>query len=173
MGHLLIGTPPETLSWRKVIHLIGSGADVAAIAAATSQAAEKSLIAAGRDPIPRHVFFLLTQIPLAARTKSFPTSLRRLGIYIDGPITLAALCSGFIGAVDRLAVAAKDRTDFGELATLSAVETLSAIVGSEQIDLFEGSDAEAELRTALGRLASARQFGVMCHDFLARFTRRH
>src|SRR5829696_1136739 len=153
MGHLLIGTPPETLSWRKVIHLIGSGADVAAIAAATSQAAEESLIAAGRDPIPRHVFFFLTQIPLAARTESFSTSLRKLGMFIDGPITLAALCSSFIEAVDRVAISARDRTDFGELAALSAVETLSAIVGNEQIDLFKRSDSEAELRAALGRLA--------------------
>ena len=42
MGHLLIGTLPETLPWRKVVHLIGSGADVKAIAAATSQAAEEA-----------------------------------------------------------------------------------------------------------------------------------
>jgi hypothetical protein len=136
MGHLLIGTLPETLPWRKVVHLIGSGADIRAIAAATSQAAEESLIAAGRDPIPKHVFYLLTQIPLAARSESFPTRLRKLGIFIDGPITLAALCSEFIEAVDRLAVSAGDRTDFGELATLSAVETLSAIVGNEQVDFF-------------------------------------
>jgi hypothetical protein len=119
------------------------------------------------------VFFLLTQIPLAAKTENLSPSLRRLGIYIDGPITLPALCSGFIEAVDRLAVTAKDRTDFGELATLSAVEALSAIVGSEQIDLFSDWDAETKLRAALGRLASARQFGILCHDFLARFTRRH
>ena len=41
------------------------------------------------------------------------------------------------------------------------------------LDLFGGLDAETQLRAALGRLASARQFGVLCHDFLARFTRRH
>jgi hypothetical protein len=173
MGHLLIGTLPETLPWRRVVHLIGSGADVTAIAAATSRAAEESLIAAGRDPVPRHVFFLLTQIPLAAKSESFSNSLRKLGIYIDGPITLAALCSGFIEAVDRLAGSARDRTDFGELATLSAVETLSAIVGNEQIDLFGASDSEGELGAALRRLASASQFGVLGHDFFARLTRRH
>jgi hypothetical protein len=152
MGHLLIGTLPQTLPWRRVIDLIARGADVRAIAAATSRAAEESLIAAGRDPIPKHVFFLLSQIPLAARSDSFSGSLRKLGIFIEGPITLAALCSGFMDAVDRLAVSAKDRTDFGELATLSAVEALSAIVGNEQIDLFDGSDSEAELRAALKRV---------------------
>jgi hypothetical protein len=119
------------------------------------------------------VFFLLTQIPLAARTESFSTSLRKLGMFIDGPITLAALCSSFIEAVDRVAISARDRTDFGDLAALSAVETLSAIVGNEQIDLFKRSDSEAELRAALGRLASSPQFGVMAHDFFARLTRRH
>ena len=35
MGHLLIGTLPQTLPWRRVIHLIASGADVAAAAAPT------------------------------------------------------------------------------------------------------------------------------------------
>jgi hypothetical protein len=107
MGHLLIGTLPETLPWRRVVHLIASGANVAAIAAATSQAAEESFISASRDPIPRHVFFLLSQIPLAAKTESFTNSLRKLGIFIDGPITLAALCGGLIEAVDRLAVSAR------------------------------------------------------------------
>src|SRR4051794_15007972 len=173
MGHLLIGTLPQTLPWRRVIDLIAGGAGVGVIAAATSQAAEESLISAGVDPVPRHVFYLLTQIPLAARTESFSNSLRKLGIFIEGPITLAALCSGFVEAVDRLAVSAKNRTDFGELATLSAVETLSAVVGNEQIHLFDGAQTEGEVKAALGRLASATEFGVLGHDFFARLTRRH
>jgi hypothetical protein len=173
MGHSRIGTLPATLPWRNVVHLIASGADVTAVAAATSQAAEASLVAAGRDPVPRHVFFLLTQLPLSAKGENFPDNLRKLGLYVDGPITLAALCSSFIEAVDRLALTASDRTDLGELATLSAVESLSAIVGSEQTDLFEDLNAEDRLRVALRRLASAKQFGVLCHDFLARLTRRH
>lgn len=173
MGHSRIGTLPTTLPWRKVVNLIGNGADVSAIAAATSQAAEASLITAGRDPIPRHVFFLLTQLPLAAKEKNFPDSLRKIGFYVDGPITLAALCSSFVEAIDRLALTAGDRTDLSELATLSAVESLSAIVGNEQTDLFDDLDAEDRLRVALGRFASAKQFAVLCHDFLARLTRRH
>jgi hypothetical protein len=71
MGHLLIGTPPETLSWRKVIHLIGSGADVAAIAAATSQAAEESLIAAGRDLSLGMCSFYSPRSPLLHEPRAF------------------------------------------------------------------------------------------------------
>lgn len=173
MGHSLIGELPATLPWRKVVGLIRSGADVAAIAAETSRAAEESLLAAGSDPIPRHVFFLVTQLPVVAKTDGFATSLRRIGIFLDGPITLAALCSAFIEAVDRLAIPARDRTDLGELATLSAVESLTAIVRREQIDLFEGAASESELRAALGRLSTATQFSVLAHDFFARLTRRH
>jgi hypothetical protein len=173
MGHSRIGELEATLPWRRVIGLITGGADVAVIAAATSEAAEHSLFLAGRDPVPRHVFYLLAQVPLAARADNFPTSLRPLGILLDGPITLAALCSGFIEAIDRLALRAKDRTDLGEIAALSAVESLSAIVGRETTDLFEGTDSEAQIRAALGRLATAKQFGVLAHDFFARLTRRH
>jgi hypothetical protein len=146
---------------------------VEAIAAEPSSAGVASLIAAGSDPVPKHVFYLLAQIPLAAKSENFATSLRKVGIFTEGAITLAALCSGFIAGVDRLAVSARDRTDFGELATLSAVESLMAIVGNEQIGLFPASDSETELRAALARLASATQFGVLGHDFFARLTRRH
>jgi hypothetical protein len=160
------------LPWKKVVRLIADGADVAPIAAETSRAAEESLLAASADPVPKYVFYLLCHLPLAARRDDLASSLRRLGIYIDGPITLAALCSGLIGAVDRLAVPAKNRTDFGELAALSAVESVSAIVGREGSDLF-GAPSEAELHAALARLATATQFSVLGHDFFARLTRRH
>jgi hypothetical protein len=173
MGHTRLGELEATLPWRRVIGLITSGADVAAIAAATSEAAEHSLFLAGRDPVPRHVFYLLAQVPLAARADNFPTSLRPLGILLHGPVTLASLCGGFVEAVDRLALPAKHRSDLGEIATLSAVESLSAIVGRETTDLFEGTDSEAEVGAALGRLATPKHFGILAHDFFARLTRRH
>jgi hypothetical protein len=53
--------------WQQVINLISGGADVRDVASATSVAAERSLERAGGDPILRHAFWLLTQIPLAAR----------------------------------------------------------------------------------------------------------
>ena len=71
MGHVRLGSLPKTRKWQQVIDLLGSDADVGEIAAASSDAAENSLAQAAKDPAFLHSFWLLTQIPLAARTENF------------------------------------------------------------------------------------------------------
>ena len=71
MGHQHLGTLPGSLKWRQVVGLIGGGANVQDVAAATSAAAESQMVDASDDPAVKHSVWLLTQIPTAARGDDF------------------------------------------------------------------------------------------------------
>jgi hypothetical protein len=156
-----------------VISLIVFQASVSDIAGATSQAAESALSAAAHDPALRHSFWLLTQVPTAATTEKFVDALRRLGLYVSSDPTLPEVCGALIEAVDRHVQSSSHRTDLGELAQVSAVESLNAIAGREMHGLFGPTYAAEDTRLALRRLATPSQFGVLARDFFARLTRRY
>ena len=172
MGHHLIGAFPTTRQWRHVVALISGGADVEEIAAATSRAVEHSMIDAADDPGFRHSLWLLTQIPLAARAEDFTAALRGLGMPVAEDPTLVEVCTCMMQAIEQ-AVSTQGRTDAGEMSQLSAVESLSAIAGREMGSLFGPSDAPAEAREALARLATVPSFSVLARDFFYRITRRY
>jgi hypothetical protein len=171
MGHQRLGTLPRSRDWLQVVELIRDGADVAAIAAATSRAAEQSLIDASGDAAVQHAFWLLSQIPLAARADDFASELRKLGLDVTDPPMLVDVVSATMDAVDRQVRTAGKRTDYGEIAQLSTVEALQAVVGREIQDLF-GATA-AGTKTVFGGFATVKQFAVLARDFFARLTRRH
>ena len=171
MGHQRLGSLPQSRKWRHVVELISGGADIDDIAAATSAAAELSMIAAANDPAVRTAFFLLTQIPLAARGERFIPELRALGLKLSDQPSLVEIVSALADAVDRQARRTGARTDFGEMVQLSAAESLNAIAGRELPRLF-GTPPES-VRHALGGLATVRQFAVLARDFFSRLTRRH
>lgn len=80
MGHNRLGTLPKTRKWQQVLALLASDADLDAIASASAAAAERALDHAADDPAFAHVFWLLTQIPLAARAEDYPAQFRKLGL---------------------------------------------------------------------------------------------
>jgi len=80
MGHKRLGTLPRTKRWQQVVALLDAGESVARIAAASSVAAEGALFRATNDPALTRAFWLLTQLPLAARQIDFPERIRELGL---------------------------------------------------------------------------------------------
>jgi hypothetical protein len=171
MGHQRLGTLPRSKHWHQVVALISGGAPLPAIAAATSLAAEKSMIDASTDAAARYSFWLLAKIPSAARENNFASALRRLGLDVpDHPVVTDVVC-GFANAVDRHLAVHGVRTDFGEIAEQSAVEALYA-VGSQQAHELFGVSAEST-KGALSGFATVKQFAVLARDFFARLTRRH
>jgi hypothetical protein len=62
------------------------------------------------------------------------------------------------------------RTDLGEMAQLSAAESLNAVAGRELPDLFAATPDKA--KAALGGLGTVKQFAVLARDFFARLSRR-
>ena len=171
MGHQLLGTLPRSNHWNPVVALIPGGAALPDIAAAASLAAEKSMIDASTDAAARYAFWLLAKIPLAARELNFSESLQKLGLNVPASPVVADIACALTDAVDRHVARRAVRTDFGELAELSAAESLYAVGSQEAHELF-GVTAEST-KKALSGFATVKQFAVLARDFFARLTRRH
>ena len=171
MGHQRLGTLPRSKLWRDVVELIDHSADVDEVAAATSLAAEQGMIDASQDAAVQHAFFLMAMIPLAAREDDFEAALRGLGMPIKNGPMLADIVCGLMEATDTRTKLIGSRSDYGEIAQLSAAEALYAVIGRQTRDLF-GVDALAT-KSAVAGFATVRQFAVLARDFFARLTRRH
>ena len=170
MGHIRLGVLPRSRKWQQVIEELRLGSDVNIIAAAAADAAEAGFQRASTDPAFLHAFWLLTQIPLAARGPAFAANLRRLGLAVADQPSLIEVLGAFSGAVDRYAQKHGGRTDLGEMAQMAAVESLSAIVGPSLPSLF-GAGPE-DVQRAVGRFASGDRFSQLAREFFARLTHR-
>jgi hypothetical protein len=170
MGHIRLGVLPRTRKWRQVVDLLRVGADLDAVANSAAEAAESSLQGASADPAFLHAFWLLTQIPLAARGPAFAEDLRRLGLRVPEMPGLMDVTGAYMGAVDHYARARGGRTDLGEMAQLAAVESLTAATAPALLTLF-GPDP-MDVQRAIGRLAGGDRFSALARDFFARLTRR-
>lgn len=168
MGHLHPKRLPRTPSWLRVVDLLESGGPISKLAAATAEASEPDLVRASRDPALTHSFWLLTQLPQAAQKEGFGAALADLGFDEDAPSSLPALLAKLSGAVRRNVDPSVEQTDLGEMATLSAAESLSDFVGRELPSLFGPSSAN--LRLALAQFATRDRFAELSRDYFARLT---
>lgn len=170
MGHVRLGILPKSRKWDKVVEELRLGADVETIADLSADAAETSLKAASKDPAFLHAFWLLTQIPLAARCPDFATELHRLGLQVPDQPGLMDVVGAISSAVDRYAQEQGGRTDIGEMAQMAAVESLAVLVGPSLPSLFEPNSGEVQ--RAIGRFASGDRFSALAREFFARLTQR-
>src|SRR5215467_6734188 len=123
MGHIRLGTLPKTQKWNQVLSLIAGGADVERIAAASADAAEHGFERAAQDEGLAHAFWLLTQIPQAARQSNFSERLWQLGLNVSSKPSLLEIVAAFTGAVDHHLRESGRRSDLGEMAQHAACET--------------------------------------------------
>jgi hypothetical protein len=170
MGHIRLGVLPRSRKWRQVVEQLRLGADTESVAAATANAAEATLKRASDDPAFLHAFWLLTQIPLAARGPTFTRDLRRLGLRISDAPSLLEITSAISDAVDRHTREKGGRTDLGEMAQMAAVESLTAVVAPNLPSLF--TPQPVEVQRALGQVASGERFSLLARDFFSRLTQR-
>lgn len=171
MGHVRLGRLPRTRSWNQVIELISGGAGAADIAAATSKAAETEILRVGTDPAFVRAFWLLTQIPLAAKQANFAERLRQLGLDVSDRPSLIEIVQALSDSVDRHARSVGGRTDVGEMAQLCAAESLTAVAGRELPGLF--APTSEDVKAAFSGLATVKQYSVLARDFFSRLTRRY
>jgi hypothetical protein len=170
MGHVRLGVLPKSRKWNQVVDELRLDASVGEIAASAADAAEKALQGASKDPAFLHTFWLLTQIPLAARGPEFARDLRRLGVEIRDQPSLIEVGAAISAAVDRHARAEGGRTDLGEMAQMAAVESLAALIGPNLPSLFEPS--AAEVQREIGRFSGGDRFSSLAREFFARLTQR-
>jgi hypothetical protein len=128
------------------------------------------MIDASNDAAIKRTVWLLTQIPIAAKQNDFSLELKKLGLLVGERPTLIEIVAAMAEAVDRHVASVGGRTDLGEMAQLSAAESLNAVAGRELLDLFGA--APERVRAALGGLGTAKEFAVLARDFYARLSRR-
>jgi len=171
MGHSRLGTLPDTSRWRNVVGLIAGNADVAVVADATMDAAQRGLEVAARDEGLRQSFWLLSRIALAARQDDFAAALKEVGVAVPAEPSVLNIVAGFTDAVDRHLRDSRGRTDIGEMAQMAATECLTSVLTERSRSLF-GTTA-AEVKDAVRSCSTKAGFSEFAHDFFARFTQRY
>ena len=171
VGHWLLGNLPQTRPWLRVVELLGLGADASTVAEATLQAAERGLERVRDDEGFVHAVWLLTQLPLAAKTEDFRSALQQLGIDVPSQVTVDDIVTGFMSAVDRHLERKGGRTDLGELAQLAAAEVLTTVGHDLAEDLYEASPER--VRQGVAKLNTVSQFGRLGSAFFASFLNRY
>jgi len=170
MGHVRLGTLPRSRRWSQVVDLIGDGASAEDVAGASANAAEAALGRASKDPAFSDAFWLLANLPIAARAPGWLSALQGLGLDLPSDPTLIELTRAVTDALDDWATARGNRTDLGEMARLALVETLTGFVAPQLPSLFDPHPGE--VRHALGRLASGDRFAELSRAFFGHLMRR-
>lgn len=116
MGHTRLGEIPRTRKWQQVIAFMEGGAGAAQLANATLSAAENGLKLATEDKGLVETIWLLTQLPLAARTDDFTGTLRKAGLNISDSPSLMEIVGALSDAIDARLSNNNGRTDLGEMA---------------------------------------------------------
>jgi hypothetical protein len=170
MGHIRLGGLPKTKKWTQVVNLIARGADVERVASASSNAAEHALERASDDEGLAQAFWLLTQIPQAARQANFSERLWELGLTVSNKPTLLEIVTAFTRAVDGHVRENGKRSDLGEMAQHAASETLAFLAGRELPSLF--APTATDVQQVLAKLGTSDWFSVVARDFFSRLTSR-
>lgn len=171
MGHIRLGTLPRTRKWIQVLDLIGGGAGAPEIAAATMEASQGGLMKAAKDLGLAHAFWLLTQVPLAARNKDFTAGLRTLGIEVSDAPSLLEVVGAFTDAVDVHLRRSGGRTDIGEMAQMAASEALTALGIPRTASLF--GTTPADVQQTFKSFSTSEQFSALAREFFTRLSRKY
>lgn len=137
---------------------------MAEVASAAALAAKGALLSAAKDPQFLSIVELLAALPQDARGPAFFKAMTERGIKQIGSVP--ALLAGIANAVDEDCLWSGYRSDLGEIALFSLTTTLSDHFDRSLPGLFE--PCPAEIRVALGRLASGERFGAFARVFFAR-----
>jgi hypothetical protein len=171
VGHNRLGNLPRTKKWKEVVALVGGAGSSAAVADATLDAAYDEFAAGAVDPTLVHSVYLLANLPDAAKSEDVPSALSKLGLNVVGPLTAASIAAALGEAVDaHVRAEGAPRSDLGEMARLSAMETLSRTLDDGGPGLF-GADPHAAT-IALGQMGTEKNFGAFTRDFFGRLTER-
>ncbi|MCZ2341123.1 MAG: hypothetical protein LC104_04915 [Bacteroidales bacterium] len=169
MGHIRLGALPRTRKWSQVVGLIRGGAGVAQIANATITAAEVGLRNAVQDKGVLETIWLLTQLPIAARSDDFAAALRECGLNVSDSPGLMEIIGAVTDVIDAQMPNCKGRTDLGEMAQMAAVETLTQVIGGRLNGNLFGTTPE-DVQKEFSKLATNKQFSIFAKDFFGRFT---
>jgi hypothetical protein len=136
-------------------------------------AAQRGLEAAAQDKGLVYTIWLLTQLPLAARSPDFEARLRKLGLDVDaaGSPSLLEVTGAFSDAVDARLRRTGGRTDLGEMAQMAASEALTVLGTPTNGSLFDTAAPSAQ--EELAAFSTTRLFSELATEFFARLTTKY
>lgn len=174
MGHVRLGKLPQTREWKAVVALLTDGhASFEEIAALSAEASEKALGSLTKDPVFIEAFWMLCQLPQAARASNFREALSKLGVTVGDQPTLAEIVNGFSKAMDNcMRRQANGRNDFAEMARNAAISSLTRMVQNQMPSLWQNHTPD-DVRHALAHFTSSEHFGALAQEFYSDFTVRH
>ena len=168
MGHIRLGTLPQSKKWREVVELLDTNVPLEEVAEASARASELDMKRASNDPAFQFVAGLMVELPLMARSPGFDGSLEKMGLSPDALMSVSTLLSGVSEAIDRNTFELGQSSDLGELAQSALIESLSTKLRGELPTLF--NPQPHEIRHALGQFAGGQRFAELARDFFARLT---
>lgn len=172
MGHIRIGTLPDTPRWRAVVGLLtDEQVGMGAVASATMDAAERGLQVAASDEGLRHAIWLLSHITLAAREGDFRAALGHVGLHLGQEPSVFSIVGAFSDAMDRQLRERAARTDIGEMAQMAAAETLAQLCTQKSTTLF-GTTAQS-VQDAVRSFSTKNGFATLSHEFFSRLTHKY
>lgn len=166
MGHIRLGTLPQTLAWKTVVQLIADGADVAQIADATLQAADKALARMAKDAGFNETVWLLTQLGIAAKKDNPAAHLESVGLKLSSHTSIAEVATAIRAALDQQMSKAGRNSDASPIATNALVSAITTHLNTKLGGLFEASSAD--IHRALGELGKQKAFGELTRTFFGR-----
>lgn len=166
MGHVRLGTLPQTLAWKAVVQLIADGADVAQIADATLQAADKALARMANDAGFHETVWLLTQLGIAAKTGNPAAHLEAVGLKLSPHTSIAEVATAVRAALDQQMSRAARNSDASPIARDALVSAITTHLNTKLGGLFEASSAD--VHSALGELGKQKAFGELTRTFFGR-----
>jgi hypothetical protein len=170
MGHIRLGTLPQSKKWQDVVGLLETNAPLDAIAEAAARASEYDLKRATDDPGFQFATGLLVRLPFLARAPGFEDVLADLRIGGDSLSSLPAFLAGLSNAIERDAFEVGYSSDISGLAKAALMETFADKLGERLPTLFESTPQE--LRKALAGYASGQEFARLSRAFFANLTYR-
>lgn len=154
MGHIRLGTLPQSKKWRDVIGLLETDASLEEVAEAAARASELDLGRASNDPSFQFVASLMVRLPLLARAPGFEAALADLGLDKGALSSVSGLMVGLSDAIDQRLSELGRSSDAGELARSALLESLSVQLRGRLPTLFEPTPQD--IRQALASFPAAR-----------------
>lgn len=170
MGHTRLGDIPRTRKWQEIVGLISGGAGAAQVANGVIRAAERGLQLTTEDKALVEAFWLLTQLPIAAKERDFAAALKERGLSVSAEPGLMDVVAAVSEAIDARLPNNAGRTDLGEMAQSAASEAIVQVVTERTQSLF-GSMPE-DVKIGLAGLGTVKQFGAFARQFYGRLTEK-
>lgn len=168
MGHVRLGTLPQTLAWKEVIRFIVDGEDVLKIAEAAHKAADKAFARMAGDKGFTEAVWLLTQLGIAAKSQNAAAHLESVGIRLSKHTSIAEVAVAIRAAVDQQMVKSGETSDIGNIASNALVSAVTTHLDRQLGGLFEA--ASVEVHAALCEIGKPKQFGELSRTFFAKLS---